>query len=432
MSDRRNETSEELLNRAVAATRQLPVPSGPSAAIVSQTSAALREAAHRPKTTLMQRIYHMPWTFKASAMLGIAASVLVSYVVLSNSVGISQAFADVAEALNNVHSATWKTTSVVKGPQNQSFTWIGIGMFLAPSHERTETTIASGVKVIQIVDGQKDKTLTLDPDKKTATVINLKNLPPENPFGKTFQGLRELVAGAQNGRAGKVERLDGETIDGRRAQGFRIRLGEIEVKIWADPKTLLPVRVEETTSASPEARLFTIVMTDFQIGMDLDESLFSLDVPVGYTVGQATQIDLSKKPIAYLAETLKMAAEYNDGVFPPTLRGDEGIDGIVQRAAAKLGEQHSKDSPEMLKQVTDLAMKLGGTFGFLFSLSPDANDWHYAGKDVKLNTPNRPIFWYKPYKSSPSYQVLYADLSIKEVPSEEAPKVPKSEGSPKP
>ena len=83
MLDRRNETSEELLNRAVAATRQLPVPSGPSAAIVSHTSAALREAAHRAKASLLERILIMPWTSKAIVTLAVAASVLVC-LALSN------------------------------------------------------------------------------------------------------------------------------------------------------------------------------------------------------------------------------------------------------------------------------------------------------------------------------------------------------------
>ena len=114
------------------------------------------------------------------------------------------------------------------------------------------------------------------------------------------------------------------------------------------------------------------------------------------------------------------------------LRGEQGIDGILQRAAKTLVEKQGKNSSEAMKIGTDLAMKLGGTFGFLFALSPEQNDWHYAGKDVKLGTPNQPIFWYKPYKTSTTYQVLYADLSFKEVPADEAPKAPVSEGSPKP
>jgi len=233
---------------------------------------------------------------------------------------------------------------------------------------------------------------------------------------------------AQDDRAGKVERLGTETINGRRAEGFRVQLGAVEVKIWADPKTMLPVRVEQTSTSGPKVH---IVMTDFQVDVDLDESLFTLEVPKDYTVQQTTQLDLAKKPIAYLAETLKMVAEENNSVFPPTLRGEEGIDGIMQRAAKRDAEKVGEDTATVLKRVSDLAMKLGGTFGFLYSLSPE-NDWHYAGKDVKLNTPNRPIFWYRRNKASTTYFVLYADLSVKEVPSEQAPKAPPSEKSPQP
>ena len=62
-------------------------------------------------------------------------------------------------------------------------------------------------------------------------------------------------------------------------------------------------------------------------------------------------------------------------------------------------------------------------------LKPE-NDPHYVGGGVKLGTPDRPILWYKP-TGSEKYRVIYADLSVKEVPAAEAPKAPESEGSPK-
>lgn len=375
----------------------------------------------------------MSRTPKSYAILTMAASLLIVYLGLSNWMDSAVAFADVVEVLNNVRSATWKVTTQVKTPQNETVTWTGVGMFLAPSHERTETTAegtnVEGQKTIQIVDGQKDKVITLVPASKTAMVMDLKNLPPEreNPFGKTFLGLQELVAKARKGGAEEVERLGAETMDDRLTEGFRMKLGAVEVKIWADPLTLLPVRVE--TSAGPEART---VMTDFQVDIDLDESLFSLEVPPDYAVQQAGPIDFSKQPITYLAETLKMAAELNNGVFPPELRGEHGIDGILQRSAQMLAEKQGTASTDgVLKMAADLGMKLGATFGFLFSLSPE-HDWHYAGKGVELNTPDRPIFWYKPQKAGTTYLVLYANLEVKEAPAEEAPKVPAPEENPEP
>jgi outer membrane lipoprotein-sorting protein len=297
-------------------------------------------------------------------------------------------------------------------------------MFRAPSHERTETT-TKGVTSVLIVDGRKDKFITLVPATKHATVTDLKNVPlaHENPFGKTFLGLQELVAQAESGKIAKVERLGAETIDGRPAQGFRVEIGALVATIWADPKTLLPVRVEESSSSGPDVR---IVMSDFQIDVDLDESLFSLDVPANYTIVQTPQFDLAKQPISYLAATLKKAAELNNGVFPTMLRGPDGIDGLAERFAKTIMEKQGKDSANSMKQATDLTMEIGGAFGFLFALSTD-HDWHYAGKDVKLNTPDRPIFWYRAHKASTTYTILYADLSIKEVPAEQLPKLPAAE-----
>ena len=419
MENRENFNPDDLLDRAVDAVLRDAIPSEPPPERVAQLIAVVERAANQPyPSTLLERIK----TMRLRTQIAVAATALLAFLGLLSwlvpGTGVAVAFADVAEALTKVRSATWKTTTEVKGPDNKTHTWRGIGMFLAPSHERTETT-ADGKTSVTIMDGQKDKVLTLDPATKTATVIKLENVPREGPFGRTFQDLRELVAAAQGGKGGKVERLPVEIIDGRRTEGFRIQLGAVEVKVWADPKTLLPIRVEEAT-ASPETR---IVMTDFQVGADLDKSLFSLDVPVGYTVQDTMQLDFSKKPIVYVAEALKMAAEFNGGVFPPALRGEHGIDGISQRGMIAWAKEHAKDPPEQQRaKVLELAMKLGGAIGLLLALPPDAV--HYAGKDVKLNTPDRPIFWCPASgKKNTRYQVIYAALSIREISAEEAAKV---------
>ena len=78
-----------------------------------------------------------------------------------------------------------------------------------------------------------------------------------------------------------------------------------------------------------------------------------------------------------------------------------------------------------MKLVTDVAMKLGGAFGVLYRLP--ANDRHYAGKEVKLGTPSRPIFWYQLTKEG-NYKVLYADLSVKDLSAKESPTLPSLEG----
>jgi outer membrane lipoprotein-sorting protein len=408
---------DDLLERAIDSFMNEPFPAEPPQDQVRELVATVRQAADQPHSfTLVERIKNMKTTTK----IAIAASVLFmlsGFVAwLAPGDGTVMAFEDVAEVLRNIRSASWKKTAVVKGPNDKNIEWTAIGMYLAPSHERTEIS-AAGHQAAFIVDGRNDHALSLDVTGKTATVIQLKNLPADSPFGQSFQNLRKLIVYAQSGDDSSVERLEDETIDGRRVGGFRIRTGSIVIKIWADPETSLPVRVEYASTAEPKVRE---VLTDFQINVNLDESLFSLDVPKGYTVEQV-KLDLAKRPIEYLAEALRMAAEHNGNVFPSALRGKEGIDGVLQQAAGKLAEAPGKTQAERRQVAADVGMKLGGAFGVLFSISPN-HDLHYVGNEVKLDTPNRPILWFRVQpKEASKYYVLYADLSFKEVAPEDIP-----------
>ena len=57
----------------------------------------------------------------------------------------------------------------------------------------------------------------------------------------------------------------------------------------------------------------------------------------------------------------------------------------------------------------------GGSPASGFRAEPASDsDYHYAGKDIKLNSPNRTIFWYTP-SGAKKYRAIYGDLSIKEL-----------------
>ena len=142
---------DDLLKRAVEAVLRDPIPGELPPEQVAQLVAAVRQAADKRRPiTLIERIENM----KLRTRIAVAAAVLIASVGLISCLipgsGAALAFDDVAQALNNVQSATWKTTWVVKGPKNETVTWSGSAMFLAPSHERTETT-AQGKTAIQIL-----------------------------------------------------------------------------------------------------------------------------------------------------------------------------------------------------------------------------------------------------------------------------------------
>ena len=87
---------------------------------------------------------------------------------------------------------------------------------------------------------------------------------------------------------------------------------------------------------------------------------------------------------------------------------------VMKAAMPIIQEQTQKQMPLMQKRMRGIT--------FYAMLTPE-NDPHYAGKGVKLGTPNRPILWYKPTGAA-KYRVIYADLSVKELPAEEVKKLP--------
>ena len=415
MNDRHNSDHRDALEKVMRAYHSQSVPDGPPDEFVTEVLAALHhaeEAANQPSTiNLKQRILAMKLTTK----IAIAATFLIAFsgllAWLAPGGGTALAFDNLAEAFAKIRTATCKTSSEFEGPDGAP-ALSGKSMYLAPFRERVETSQPGGSMAITILDSQKARAILLAPEMKVATVFEAENMPADMP-GNSFEQLRKLIADAQSGQGDKVEQVGRRMIDGRQAIGFRIPKADRETTIWADPDTGLPVRVE---SISYRTKSLT-VMSDFRINVKLDESLFSLEVPEGYTVNRV-KIDLSETTAEDLAQTLRVVAECNDGTFPAELQGVEGIMGVVIKT---VNAKHGKDdSPEKLKAIGEFSAKVGRGFNFVRNLASDS-DYHYAGKDVKLNTPDRPIFWYKPTQSK-KYRVIYADLSIQDVAPADLPK----------
>ena len=194
--------------------------------------------------------------------------------------------------------------------------------------------------------------------------------------------------------------------------------------LWGDPKTGLPVRIETVVGLIPKVET---TWTDFEFNVALDESLFRLEPPAGYTVVDVP-VDASPLTENDLVATLRGYAEATGGMFPDAI-ATESVMKVVQKAASKLGvKEKQQPSPEQQAKLMQTVMKLSRGFTFALRLPPEA-DAHYAGKGVKLCTADTPIFWYRP-KDAKKYRVIYADLSIREA--DQSPSVPDAQPVPAP
>lgn len=428
MNDYYEADHEDSLDTATRGYRSQRVPDGPPDEFVTEVLAALHHAEEAADQSVTVNLKEKFLAMNTTAKITIAATVLI--VVggllpwLAPSGGTALAFTNVAEALANIRTATWNFSVETESPQGK-MTINGKSMYLAPSRERrempdhvhaaNESGTAISLGSVEIFDYQKSESISLTPTTKMARVLKYENLPADGP-SYSFEHLQRMVSDAQDGRVDKVENLGKRTIEGRETVGFRISKGDMECKIWTDSDTRLLVRVELTALRfKPKTR---IVMSDFRINVELDESLFSLDVPEGYTIVSRLNIDAAEPKLDDLAQMLRLVAEHNDGVLPGELRNFESIyGGIIKSLIAKHG---ADESPEKAKAMAEFSANVERGMRFVLSLAPE-NDSHYAGKGVKLNTPNRPVFWYKPTPDE-NYQVIYADLSIKDVAAEDLDK----------
>jgi outer membrane lipoprotein-sorting protein len=328
------------------------------------------------------------------------------------------------------------------------------------------------MKHISIMDGQAAKLLMLMPSMKMAIAMDMKKMQedmkktgkmPKDAPPDYFELVRRLVREGNSSVGEKVENLGPKQIDGRKAVGFRVHNpmnSEGYLTVWADPETAQPIRIEFEMEMLSGAR---IVMNNFSYDVDLDASMFSLEPPAGYS----TQTMNMTMPVEEdLLNTLRLIAEHNKGAFPDKLgmnedvlkaltpeidkkaRAEENAEmnaavkkieakyGGKEKLKAKYGKQLPPEimaeimeakAPSMqkhMKETMPILQKRMQGIQFFISLKPE-NDSHYAGKGVKLGTPDRAIFWYKP-AGADKYRVIHADLTVKEMTAEDVKKLQKT------
>ena len=329
--------------------------------------------------------------------------------------GTKAAFADFVASIVEAKSAKFKVTAEVEGQPPITIP----AMFLAPAGLRQELP-GGMVNIVNTAQGEM-KTLSLDTKNKKATIMNFANMPkdkmPKN--ANFFTQLQSQLSNAKENPDVKREPLGEKEIDGHQAIGYRIIYTGMTMNFWGDPKTNLPVRIEQSMDFIPNTK---ITWTDFQFDVNLDESLFNITPPDGYTI-MDVPVDASQPSEKDLIESLRQYCEMCGGTLPDALDMHAMME-FAGRLESKIGLEEGKEPREVkAKELMMTSLKLSRGFQFSVMLPKDA-DAHYAGKGVSLNANDAPIFWYRP-KDSKKYRVIYADLSVKE--SDTPPIVPNAQ-----
>ena len=210
--------------------------------------------------------------------------------------GSSAAF-DFAKVQREVAAARTVTfTSTVTFDGKPSF--VDRIFYSAPDHSRVESE-----KRYTVIDRKAKKIMTVDTANKSASLENMTTMPSSSDMYTLFKEIAR----------DPIETLPERKINGKRSLGFVSTWHAGEVSIWVDPRTKLPMRIEQTRKEL--GHTLERVMENFVFDQPLDPSLFQLNLPEGYIAPSLTPILTSGAKFLPLPNDLSLAkAKLSPGV----------------------------------------------------------------------------------------------------------------------
>lgn len=245
---------------------------------------------------IWRTIMKNPITKLAAAAVIVIAALIIIHQFGGSIDGTSIAWADVIKEMQQVKTATWTSIREFVPPDDMTgVVWYSIGeeshcAYKAPGLERREV-VSRNMRIsgedryldetrgIHIYDYNAGKSLLLDPEKMTGSVNAFKPAHRIASLVDAFLSPKTCIPP-------DAEPLGTRQIDGHEAFGFRFRLkgdgtnylmaGVSE--IWVDATTKLLI-IAETRD---DENRWVATLKDFVFNMELDDSLFSVEVPEGY------------------------------------------------------------------------------------------------------------------------------------------------------
>jgi hypothetical protein len=167
------------------------------------------------------------------------------------------------------------------------------------------------------------------------------------------------------------------------------------------------------------------VFHDIVFNAPLDDALFSLEAPEGYTVKSAEPPKIVE---ADVTEFLGVVADFFDGVYPDRFpyfnrdpeaykRYSKAENAVLRNANPTAAETALIES---MRRWYATGIPGPGPVHVFLRDQVAPGTWKYLGKGVKRGDKDRIVAWYR-LKNAPGYRVIYGDLSIKDASASELP-----------
>lgn len=391
---------DDLLARAEDALRRAPVPEGPSAELLARILGEANSASYllgkqSPATIRLRWRIRFAAAIVVTATIGLAASAWLSTPAL--------ALAEVARKLREAHGMSYVMTLDLPGAKRSVAMRF---LFKEPGLLRCE---APGGRTI-LTDLREGKTLVIEPETKTALLIS--GIKPASGGDLESLGSDQWIAHLRSLAGEEGEAAGDKTIGGIKARGFRVKVRGQDMIVWADPRTKLPLLIEVFTRIGDQ--LSRSALSDFTLDPELDDALFRLVPPPGYTLRTATASVPGGDPEAAIVWLLRAYAEKSGGTFPPRL--DDWPDYDRRFPVSSFTGMTDPALHELTRMISEVQ---------LFLLERGSGDGYgYQPGRVKLGDARQILLWYR-VKQSANYRAIFGDLHVAEVDAAQIPRDPK-------
>ncbi|MFC1603458.1 zf-HC2 domain-containing protein [Planctomycetota bacterium] len=230
-------------------------------------------------------------------------------------------------------------------------------MFKEPDWERREQLTSPWPKYIgeiTITCYDTRQRLILRPVDKTATLQDVSSeyhIDEETDELKLTQLNTRLRDYMLDLSAGAIEDLGNVELDGQSIRLFQSRNDKRIATIWIDPATNYPVQIElKGTDQNSSPMMFTSI----EIDTELDDDLFSLEPPEGYTLSvQESGPDYKNKmmtKVKYLGLWCVVYANDNEDQFPGEIADLVTLGVVTEEALNKaLAAPDDTDGPPVIR-----------------------------------------------------------------------------------
>ena len=426
------EKHDDNLARAVEQIRNQPTPAGPSDQLLQETLNKLAAAGPTTKKPDVERIRLMKTITKlAVAAVVILATILgVTFVNRTGSIALADVYSRVQQAQAFMYKMSMTMTGSMmegtpKGTQEMEVTVVVSNQY-GMKWDNTMHMVEQNKTIKQ--------QMYVIPDEKVILMI----MPEEKKYMRMefADDLLERMKKQNNDPRTTIKQMLGckytelgrREINGIPVQGFGTTdpaysggVGAVDVSLWVDLKTWMPVRCELSMTMTTDMEMHGVI-SDFQWDIPVDASEFKPVIPADYKEFGSMKLPAMNEESAVKGLQLfaELAGKYPTKIDMMNLMKETGALRNSQTEAAKQFGQQLKTAAtedEKGQMIMQKMMPLQSLGMFYMTLVQDKKDPAYYGQTVTPGDAQAVLLRWK--ESEDSYKVIFGDLSVTEMSAEQ-------------